>query len=254
MRTQLTPLALIAVASFAVGCGGSSPAAVGTSSSSARASDVGSTPAGITVEATGHGKGVPDLLSVSLNVHSEGGNAQDTLGVNNEQAQRVLDTAKTAGVADDDVQTTNVSVAPRYDNPSSGVAPRIVGYSADESFDVRLRDTASAGTTIDQLSAIGDRVQILGVRFSIDDDTNVLASARDEAVARAKTKAEQLAKAAGLSLGAVRAITEVVPNASAYDNGFSRGAAAGATSSAVPLAPGSQERSITVRVVFDLGS
>ncbi len=114
-------------------------AASGASATDATSADAG----GITAQATGKATGVPDLLTVSINAHSEGAPAHDTLGANNELAQQVLDTAKASGVADADVQTTNVSVGPRYDYSSSGT-PRLTGYSADEGSPPCASATATA--------------------------------------------------------------------------------------------------------------
>jgi len=254
MRTK-TVLAAGSVALLVLlgaGCASSDKAASeGAAASGAPASVASSADAGgITAQATGKATGVPDLLTVSINAHSEGASAHDTLGANNELAQQVLDTAKAAGVTDADVQTTNVSVGPRYYYPSSG-RPRLTGYSADESFSVRLRDRNSAGTVIDQLSAIGDGIQVQGIGLGIDDDNALLASARADAVAKARAKAEQLAAAAGVSVGAVRSITEATPPS---DQALRYGAAAPkADAAAVPIAPGTQDLTVTVTVVFDVG-
>ncbi len=244
-RTYLSALTLVVAATFVAlaACGGAGP-----TRAAAATSDTATSPPSITASGTGRVTGVPDTLLVSLTAHSEGSSAHDTLQANSDLAQQIIDTATSAGVDHKDIQTTNVSVGPRYDGTSR---PRVIGYEADESFAVKLRDLAHAGAAIDALSALGDGVQLQGVSYSIDDDTQLLAAARADAVNRAKTQAQQLAQAAGVSLGAVRSITEAsAPTTTAVDQRPM--AAAGDTSAAVPLAPGSDQLTLTVTVVYDI--
>jgi uncharacterized protein YggE len=210
----------------------------------------------ITAQGIGKVTGVPDVLSVSLAIHTEGDTANGTLQENSLRTQQMLDAAKAAGVDAKDVQTVNVSVGPRFDftNPNR---PRIIGYAADNSFEVKLRDLSKAGTTIDSLSSLaGDFLQVQGISYSIDDSTDLLATARADAVKRAATQAKQLADAAGVSLGGVRSITEVPQYGYAADALAASGASAradGAASVPVALAPGSQQLTLTVTVVYDIG-
>src|SRR5439155_24731186 len=133
-------------------------------------------------------------------LHTEGASAQDTLADNSARTQSVLDALKEQGVDDKDVQTTNVSVGPRYDTRNP---PRIVGYAADNGFVVKLRELGKAGGQIDALVAVGgDALQVSGIGFSIGDPTATLAQARADAVKRAVDQAKQMADAAGAKLGA----------------------------------------------------
>jgi uncharacterized protein YggE len=195
---------------------------------------------------------VPDVLTVAFSLHTQGDSAQQTLADNSTQTQGVLDALRAQGIDDKDVQTTNVSVGPRYDNR---IPPRIVGYSADNSFTVKLRDLTKAGGQIDALVGVGgDALQVQGIGYSINDSTELLARARADAVKRASEQAQQMADAAGIKLGRVRTISEV-PRQTGYpfdQQQFGRSAMADA-SAPVALAPGSQELTLTVTVVFDIG-
>ena len=239
--------------------------AVTACTSAARASgDASTAPTGgegqppahtITTQAVGKVTGVPDVLSVSFNVHTEGASANDTLRDNSTATQQVIDTAHVAGVKDDDVRTTSVSITPRYDTPT-GRAPRIVGYAADNAFVVKLRDKSTIGQTIDALSAAGgDAVQVQGIAYSFDDDTALLDAARKDAVQRARGQAQQMADAAGLHLAGVRTITElgsVSPGPYPYASAAGAGASA-LDATAVPVQAGTQQLTLSVEVVFDVG-
>jgi len=166
--------------------------------------------------------------------------------------KRLIDAAHAAGIADDDIQTTNVAINPRYDTPT-GRAPRIVGYSADNSFVVKLRDAAKDGATIDALSAAaGDAVQVQGIAYSFDDDTKLLDEARKDAVARARAQAQQLADAADVHLGAVRSVTDAGAPTSLYGFQAVGAGSAARDAVAVPVSPGTQQLTMTVTVVFDI--
>ncbi|MDT7538212.1 MAG: uncharacterized protein QOI82_1797 [Actinomycetota bacterium] len=208
----------------------------------------------ITAQGTGKVTGIPDVLSVSLAIHTEGDTANGTLQENSLRTQQMLDATKEAGVDPKDVQTVNVSVGPRFDftNPNR---PRIIGYSADNSFVVKLRDLTKAGSTIDGLSSLaGDFLQVQGIGYSIDDSTELLTTARADAVQRAATQAKQLADAAGVTLGPVRSITEVPQNTGPFPTALAAsGAASDQASIPVPFAPGSEQLSLTVTVVYDIG-
>ncbi len=251
MRTRRA-VAIILIGFTAVA--GCSSAARASSSDSSPPDGSDTPPHAITTQAVGKVKGVPDVLNVSFTVHTEGTSANDTLRDNSAATQQVIDAAHGAGISDDDIQTTNVAISPRYDTPS-GRAPRIVGYAADNSFVVKLRDPGKNGATIDALSAAaGDAVQIEGIAYSFDDDTKLLDEARKDAVARARAQAQQLADAAGVQLRGVRSVTDVATTPPSY--GFvnvAAPAAGSARDAAVPLSPGTQQLTMTVTVVFDIG-
>ena len=102
---------------------------------------------------------------------------------------------------------------------------------------------------------VGDAVRVQSIGFSIDDDSALKAEARTQAVHLAQLQAEQMAKAAGVKLGAIRLISEVpasgpMPYAERYDAVGKVGAAPGAAPA--PILPGQQELSLTVDVVWDI--
>lgn len=242
---------IVAIAS--AGCGGGGPSS-GAKAAVTTATDTATdrTPS-ISAQGVGRVTGVPNVLTVAFSLHTQGDSAQQTLSDNSTQTQGVLDALKAQGLDDKDVQTTNVSVGPRYNNSNP---PRIVGYSADNSFTVKLRDLSKAGSQIDALVGVGgDALQVQGIGYSINDSTDLLAQARADAVKWATAQAQQMADAAGVKLGPVRSISEVPPPSGYPFDQFlqaDRGAAGGGTA-AVPLAAGSQELTLTVTVVFDIG-
>jgi uncharacterized protein len=204
-------------------------------------------PASITAHGTGEVTGTPDIATVELGVTTRAASAQAALDANNQQAGAVIAQLKAKGVAEADLRTSGLSVNPTIEYPGN----RISGYEVSNGVTVTIRDIAAAGGIIDAAAqAAGDSVRVQQLSFSIDDDSALLAGARAEAVKRAKAQAQQLADAAGVSLGAVRSITES-GSEQQPPTPLQRSDAAGAAAS-VPVQPGTQKLQLTVEMVYDI--
>ena len=202
--------------------------------------------AGVQVEGVGTATGTPDVLHVTVGVETSADSVGEALESANAAARSVLDALRGAGVAEADVQTVDVHVWPRYD----GDGQRITGYTAGQGIAATLRDLGSAGEMISAaVDAGGDAARLQGISYALDDDTALLAQARDEAFADARRKAEQYAELAGRTLGDLVSVQEQVtpsgPAPIAMD-------AAVAETSAVPIAVGSSEVTVSATVRWSL--
>lgn len=161
----------------------------------------------ITVAGDGEASGVPDIAILSIGVETEGKTAAEALDKNAARMSAAIAKLKARGVAPKDMQTSSLSVGPRYDYSNDGRPPRIVGYTANNSLTVKLRDLAKAGSIIDD--AVGDGANTLGgVSFGFDDPKPLMNEARQAAVKDARAKAELYAAAAGVTLGPVLQIND----------------------------------------------
>jgi len=201
-------------------------------------------PRTVTVTATGLVEGTPDVLELVVGVQSRDKSAREALDRNNDLAQKVIDALRDAGVEDDDVQTNNLSVSPSYDNDGD-----INGYEVSNLVTAKLKDFDKAGEVIDAATNIaGDEVIIQGVPF--DDNSILVARARTEAVKRARSQAQQLAKAADVDLGDLLSMTEEsAPEPPVFEQ--SADAREGAASAA-PIEPGSETLSVQVTLVYEI--
>jgi uncharacterized protein len=250
-RPTLTVAAVAAVAALALaGCARNGAEAAGAAPAAGVSTDNGRP--SIAARGVGLVKGTPDTLRVVLGVETQAPSAKDALAANNDKANALIDTLKQKGVAAKDIQTSQLSINPIYDNQGR----RITGYQVDNQVTATLRDLAGAGALIDAAAAaVGDAVRVQSVGFSIDDDSALKAEARTQAVHLAQLQAEQMAKAAGVKLGAIRLITEVpaggpTPVYNRYDS-IAKGGAVPSAAPA-PVEPGQQELSLTVDVVWDI--
>ncbi|NYG06573.1 hypothetical protein BJ986_001060 [Phycicoccus badiiscoriae] len=208
----------------------------------------GSSP-GITVTGTARVAGKPDTLRLDLSVQTRGATVGKALDAANALTGRVQSSLSRSGTAAKDIQTSNLQVQPDYSYPTNGT-PVIKGYVVSEGVTATLRSLGSAGNAITAaINAGGNAVQVNGISLDLEDNGKLLTAARDQAVANARTKAEQYARAAGRGLGGVVSITETVadPVPINYDL---RAVSAKDASSPVPIQAGSDTVGVTITVVY----
>jgi len=237
-------VALGLVAAYLVGNAGPSPA-------QAETSDGTST---ITVSGVGHVSVVPDQLAFDLSVSVLRDDLTQALDDANSAMASVVGTLKAAGVAEKDVQTTDVSMYPQYGRHQKGQPPTLQGYRVSHGVTVTVEDLSNASDVVTAaLDAGGTGVRLDGLRLQVADPDAALEPARSDAVKQAQAKAEELAADAGRELGGIVRISE--PTAQSYgdrDLAFSESAAADAARSPLPIQPGQQDLTAEVVVVYEL--
>jgi len=208
----------------------------------------GELPSGISVSGTGEVYGTPDTLDMSFGVSVQRPTVEQAVADAAALADELISTLEANGVATEDVQTANYSIYPQYDY--SGELVKITGYQVDNTVSAKIRDVSAAGSVIDAVAANGsDEVQISGVSFSIEDDAELIASARAAAWADAEAKAKQLADLAGVTLGRAVTISESfgmdqpVPLYRGLDE-------MAAVDAVTPIEPGRQQVTVSLQVRF----
>jgi uncharacterized protein len=212
----------------------------------------GKLPRVISVSGLGEVKSRPDMATISTGVVTEGTTAKEALANNNKAMAAVIAALKNAGIAEDDIQTSDFSVSPKYPpyQPNQTTAPRIVGYTVSNQVTARVKDLQKLGPVLDTLVQAGSN-QINGIMFGIDEPKPQLDDARKKAVADARAKAELYAAAAGVSLGKVVQITEssaVVPPMPMY----AKREMAMAQDASVPIAAGQQIVTANVSITYEI--
>lgn len=149
----------------------------------------------------------PDMATVSLGVTTEGATAAEAMNANSAALTAVIERLKGAGIAENDLQTLNLSLNPNWVGYETGQTPTISNYSAMNMLNVRVRDLASLGGVLD--ASIADGVNTLnGITFELSAPRPVQDEARKLAVADAAAKAALYATAAGVTLGKIVNISE----------------------------------------------
>ena len=203
----------------------------------------------MTVSGVGEVAAAPDMATISLGVTTEATEAAEAMRRNSEAMAAVLAAVAAAGVAERDVQTSSLSLSPRWEPPRPNeTEPRVSGIVATNLVTVAVRDLDALGGVLD--AVLGEGANTLhGLSFGVADDTALKDAARQAAVTDATRKARVLAEAAGVTLGPV---TEIV------EGGGFGGPLPGARmdmamAESVPVAPGELSLQATVTMTWTLG-
>jgi uncharacterized protein YggE len=200
----------------------------------------------ITVSATGKTTVVPDVARLNLGVTATKSTVKAAREAGAKAMTDIIAALKGLGIADADIQTTNLSLYPQY---GQGPTPKVVGYQISEQLQVTVRDIDKAGDAVDAATAKG-ATDVNGISFEVADPVKAQNDARAAAVEAARVSAQSMASAGHVSLGAVVSITDATPPISPiYFGGVRAGAAA---DTATPVQPGTQDLSAMVTVVFEI--
>ncbi len=199
----------------------------------------------ITVVGEGKTNAPPDTALVQIGVQTDAPTAREALTANNTQMEALIARLKELGVAERDIQTSNLSIWPRYDNEGR----QVVGYQVSNMVSVKIRQIDQAGELLDKVVDAGAN-NLGGIAFLIDDPSALQKSARDAAIADARQRAEAMAQAAGVTLGQVLAISETISSPPVYPMMMeARTAGAGGS---VPIQTGEQTITAQVQMTFEI--
>lgn len=167
--------------------------------------DDGDTLRTISVNGVGRVMAEPDVADINLGVTAQGQEAADAAA----KAATAMDSVVTAllemGIAENDIQTINLSLNPRYDWNKEPA--QIVGWEATNMVSVTIRDIDAVGATVDAATDAG-ATNVNGISFRVEDPTEAEMAARSSAVADARAKADQLAADAGVEIIGIVSISE----------------------------------------------
>ena len=210
----------------------------------------------LSLTAQGKSTRTPDLAVFNAGVVTQGVTASEALSANAAAMNRVIATLKKAGIADRDIQTSQISLNPVYSQPEYGPngiprqEPRITGYQAVNNVTIRSRNVAGFGKVLDALVASGAN-QVNGPSFQMAEPAAAMDEARLDAMKSARARAELYARAAGLRVVRIVSISEgggFSPPQPVYMRAMKAEAAAAPT----PIAVGEVEAEVNLSVQFEL--
>ena len=188
-----------------------------------------------------------------MGVHTENASASDAMAANTAQTQQMIAALEKAGVDKKDIQTTNFSIwtQDKYD-PATGQSTGEKTYMVDNTVYVTVRKLDGLGDLLDTLVRTGAN-NINSIQFDVADKTAALKQARDEAVKNAKQQAQELADAAGLTLGDITNISfnDSIPSP-VMDTFGGKGGGGVVEAAAVPIQPGQMTLTATVSVTYEI--
>ena len=248
-RTRISSSTALALVAFALAALAASPVLAGAIRPSdpvaapPAATDQG-TSSTISVTGTGTVTLTPDVATVIVGVSERASTAAAAQSEAASAMTAVIAAVKKHGIANADMATVNIGLSPVYDYSNN--TQKLLGFQADQSLQVKVHNLSDTGALIDDAVAAGAS-NVQGISFSVSDTTAATAQARAAAIADAKTRAQELAQAAGVSLGGVVSISEVsapTPMPVAF------AASPAADRASTPVVPGTTEVSVQVQVSY----
>jgi uncharacterized protein YggE len=205
--------------------------------------------AGIQVLGEGEAEARPDVARFEIAIEARRPDVAAAREASAAAQTRVLDAIRAAGVASEDIQTTQLSIQPEYEYTDAG--RNLLGYTARNAVQVRVRAIDRASEIVDAgVGAGGDDVRLQGIGFELSDPESVRTAAREEAMSEARATAEQLAQLAGVELGEPIAIEEVSGEGGPRPMMMEMRMAEADT--ATPIEPGTTEVRVQLRVRWSI--
>jgi uncharacterized protein len=210
----------------------------------------GPVPMTLTVVAEGRATRAPDIAEVSGGVVTAATTAAAAMTENAARMKAVVAAVRKAGIAERDIQTSGLSLAPqyRYDN---NAPPVLTGYQATNTVALRIRRISDTGKLLDTLVSVGAN-QISGPNLRVEDSEAALDEARVAAVRTARARAALYAAAAGLRVRRVLTISESAgfepgPRPMLMSARMDKAEAA-----PTPVAPGEVALTVSVTMAFEM--
>jgi hypothetical protein len=174
----------------------------------ARAQDAGHMFDTTTLNLSAHGQTriVPDEATITLGVQTTAPVAAQAMSENAAQMSAVTEAVRRAGVADKDIQTSNLNLNAQYVYEQNQPA-KLTGYQASNDVTITVEDLSRLGPVIDAVTAAGAN-QINGISFGLKDSSTAEDQARLAAVKALRAKADLYAGATGYHVARLVSLSE----------------------------------------------
>jgi uncharacterized protein YggE len=204
-----------------------------------------------TISVTGTGKVdlVPDIAYISIGVHTQNKDISEAVTSNNSATKKMKEALVKLGVADKDIQTSNFSIYPQQQYDKEGQMTDVVIYSVDNNVMVTVRKLDQIGQLLGEAVKAGAN-SINNIQFDVDNKSQAQAEARKAAVDDARKQAEELAKAAGVTVGEIQSISVYTAEVPMYSMYSGRGSFETAAASNVPISAGQMTVTVTVNATY----
>lgn len=207
-------------------------------------------PAGsITVTATGTAYGEPDQANFDAGVSATNRDVQTALDEVNGRVESLMDVLEAAGIAAEDIRTSNFSVYPDQAYRPDGTLGEL-RYRVTNTVSVTVRDTSQLGALLGASVEAGAN-EIWNVVFSLSNREALEREAREQAMQGAQERAQQLASLSGAELGGVSRVVEgpVPDGGTPFPGPRMEAMDAGAS---VPISSGQLAVTVTLQVTFGI--
>ncbi len=205
----------------------------------------------VTVSGTGDVSVAPDVADIVVGVTVQKSTVAAAQSSAATSMNAVIAAVEKDGVDAKDIVTVDLSLSPVYDYSSGGSVPKLVGQQFTNTVQVTVRNLNSVASVVDDAIAAG-ATTIGGITFRLSDPKAVEAQARQMAMTDARSKADALTSAAGVSVKGVATIVETTsqPTPVYYSGAMD---AAKAESVSTPIQTGTTDIVVQVTVSYLIG-
>jgi uncharacterized protein YggE len=190
---------------------------------------------------------VPDVARISTGVMTEADTTREALNRNKAIMVKLIDGLKGAGVATSDIQTSSLTLTPRYTQGKEGRPSTVSGYTVTNQVRLTVRDLNRLGNILDQAVALGAN-QAHGIAFEVSNADMLEDDARKLAMENARRKAQLYATAVGAQLGPVLRVSE----GGFFDDTLLFRVDKFSGRESVPVEAGTQTLAVSVQVTYAL--
>lgn len=190
----------------------------------------------------------PDIAIFSTGVQTMAPTASEAVRQNNVQMASVVARLKKLGIADKDIQTTQISLSQQFDYRDGQQIFK--GFQASNMVNAKLRDLKKLSAFLDAL-AVDGATNFNGPTFSIDDDSKFKEAARDKAWATAMARAKSMARKAGYTDVRVLRVEEADNQGGGYPMPM-MARAMDASEKSTPISPGELSIGASLSFTFEM--
>lgn len=196
----------------------------------------------IIVSGDGQAKTDPDMAVVSVGISKQSATAKNAQESVNKTAAAIRDAVLKVVGDRKLIQTSGLSLYPQ-----SNQNGKTIGYQASNMITITVNDIAKAGDVVDAATDAG-ATNLNGISFGLKDPKKARAAALKDAVADAKSKADSLAEALGVTITEIVQVTEGGSNSNPYPMQFK--AAAMEMRAGAPIEAGQVELGASVTIKY----
>lgn len=170
----------------------------------------------ITVSAEASVDAKPTGGTITFTQRNDAKTTQEAEDLRNQVVAKAIAAIKAVGITEKDITTASIGRSEKFDYTTvpceRGIcptSPTVIGYDAYQTITIKVRETEKLTSVIDVLRNAGV-TQVDGPNLGFQDDEleTIQAEARQEAIAKARAKAEVLAEQLGVEIVRVTAFSE----------------------------------------------
>jgi uncharacterized protein len=192
----------------------------------------------------------PDCADLTMTITSDGSLPGLAMSALQRRRAELVAALKRSGVETADLKLSQISLNPIYDRRLDGVELRVATYRASITLTATTRDFDRIAPIMDAGAQAGSSQ--MSTAFRRSDLPALKKKVRDLAIAAAKEKALQMAKAVGVELGHVLSVAEASRGQMWSNEYFPGNLAASAPSTGDGIAGTSQTLSLDITIGYEL--